>query len=486
MPTTPAKPVIPPKPESFSSATLHRPSKSSAENGDARMKRAKSGEILISDLQTASTLAASSKSPVQQHQSPRASKPPAPPIPSPRPLRPLEDGQSADPPLGAAAGKSWAVFDPPPPSFPPPSVPPPPLPLSVRPDSDSFQSTMDINLSVNSTVTRPAPAIPTEAKSSGDAVKSLNGPVVDPLRIDPPKLFSDPVKLGDPIKPVLEPVKVEPLKPVIESVKMEPARLSKPAVEPIKMLSEPPKSVMEPVKVESIKLEPLNSKAALESIKPPAEASKPAVEAVKPFIIQPVKTLMNCIRPAPSVKAAADTSTPIIDPLTQQMKKDNPPADPRVEKNPAGSMAVPVIESLKMRSHQIATNSVSVTSKDSTSTTMSGDLPTSPLMPSAPPMSTAPPMPSAPPFPSEETALIRAKPATSQQRSSILVIDIDSESMDQKSIDNRFTSLHPYSFRDCWEKEVPENETKKQFYWRRFCEIMLMIVTCCIRCFGPV
>jgi len=326
MPTTPAKPVIPPKPESFSSATLHRPSKSSAENGDARMKRAKSGEILISDLQTASTLAASSKSPVQQHQSPRASKPPAPPIPSPRPLRPLEDGQSADPPLGAAAGKSWAVFDPPPPSFPPPSVPPPPLPLSVRPDSDSFQSTMDINLSVNSTVTRPAPAIPTEAKSSGDAVKSLNGPVVDPLRIDPPKLFSDPVKLSDPIKPVLEPVKVEPLKPVIESVKMEPARLSKPAVEPIKM-SEPPKSVMEPVKVESIKLEPLNSKAALESIKPPAEASKPAVEAVKPFIIQPVKTLMNCIRPAPSVKAAADTSTPIIDPLTQQMKKDNPPAD---------------------------------------------------------------------------------------------------------------------------------------------------------------
>ena len=49
---------------------------------------------------------------------------------------------------------------------------------------------------------------------------------------------------------------------------------------------------------------------------------------------------------------------------------------------------------------------------------------------------------------------------------------------------NRFT---PYSFRECWQKEpVAPNETKRQFYWRRFCEILLMIVACCIRCIGPV
>ena len=77
-----------------------------------------------------------------------------------------------------------------------------------------------------------------------------------------------------------------------------------------------------------------------------------------------------------------------------------------------------------------------------------------------------------------------------KRQSSVLVIDMDAQSASGETDDKaeaRLPSLTPYSFRECWQSNhVPENETKKQFYWRRFCEIVMMLIACCIRCVGPV
>lgn len=321
----------------------------------------------------------------------------------------MDDIQPAE---AAAGARNWAVFDPP-----PPSVPPPPLPLLPP-----------------SNVAEPLP------QQSADAAKCANN--ADALRIEPPKLFSDPVG----VRSVLEPLKVETLKPLVETVRMESVRHSQPVG-----AAHPP---MDPAGVKPVtatRIVPLNKAPA-----PPVAAVAPTVPSAPPLTPAPI----------------ADTSTPITDPLTQRMRKDAaagataPPLSeltPRTGANaPTVASSVPVIESLKLRNYQMAR----AASKEALASAELTPLVTS----SEPPVSAV--------------SAVRAK----APRSPVLVIDFDASEIDPgwNAAENR-ESLVPYSFRECWEsKEVPENETKKQFYWRRFCEFVLMTVACCIRCVGPV
>jgi len=168
-------------------------------------------------------------------------------------------------------------------------------------------------------------------------------------------------------------------------------------------------------------------------------------------------------------------------------------------------MSTPVIESLKLRNHQMASAAAGVgatTAKEA------------PQEPEAAPPIKGPSLVAAPASTDETASLIRVKappaplpqPAAPQQptpqppqqqqqqqqqnwASSVLAIDTDAEaSAPSPPTPTAPATLVPYSFRELLEskEQAPENETKKQLYWRRFCEAVFVMVACCIRCVGPV
>ena len=95
----------------------------------------------------------------------------------------------------------------------------------------------------------------------------------------------------------------------------------------------------------------------------------------------------------------------------------------------------------------------------------------------------APPPPPPPPPATASLLGIDVDPSANGGGASSGLVDPAAEKVNDFYPPNSFP---PYSFTECWIKEIPENETKWQMYRRRMNEALFNCVACCIRCIGPV